>query len=63
MKQPTSSVVDRHDWDARAVEALDEARKLPNGPLRNEALKNASLLRVAADSMRFFAPTPRKPPR
>jgi hypothetical protein len=63
MKQPTPSVVDRHDWDARAVEALDEARKLPNGPLRNEALEKASLLRVAADSMRFFLPTPRKPPR
>jgi hypothetical protein len=61
VKQRTSAVVDRHDWDARAVEALDEARELPKGPLRTEALKKAGLLRVAADAMRLFLPTPRKP--
>jgi hypothetical protein len=56
-----SSVVDRHDWDARAAEALEEARQLPNGPLRNAALKKASLMKIAADAMRFFLPTQRKP--
>jgi len=63
VKRRTSSAVDRHDWDARAAEALDEARSLPNGPLRNEALKKASLLKIAADSMRFFLPAPRMPRR
>jgi hypothetical protein len=63
MKQRTTSVVDRHDWDARAAEALEEARSLPNGPLRNAALKKADLLRLAADSMRFFRPTPLTPRR
>lgn len=42
---------DRHDWDARAEEALVEARKLPHGPERSEALKKAGQLRVAADMM------------
>jgi hypothetical protein len=45
-----TSGVNRHDGDARAVEALDEARTMPQGPERNAALKQASLLRVAADA-------------
>jgi hypothetical protein len=37
------------DLDARAEIALAQARKLPRGPERSEALKQASALRVAAD--------------
>jgi hypothetical protein len=59
VKRRTSSTVDRHDWDVRAARALDEALSLPNGPLRDAALKKASLLKTAADSMRLYLPTPR----
>jgi len=49
MKRPKPAPIDLHDWGARAEHALAEARKLPNGPERSEALKNASALRIAAD--------------
>jgi hypothetical protein len=41
---------DRIDWEIRAADALEQARLLPPGPERNEALKLASLLRCTADS-------------
>jgi hypothetical protein len=44
--QPTP---DDYDLDAKAAAALDEARELPPGPERTEALKRAGLLRNAAD--------------
>lgn len=34
---------------AKADDALEEARRLPHGPARSEALKKAGLLRNAAD--------------
>jgi hypothetical protein len=49
MKPPKPATADRRDWDARAEMALAQARKLPRGPERSEALKKASALRVAAD--------------
>jgi hypothetical protein len=49
MKRPKPAAIDLHDWDARAEQALAEARKLPSGPERSEALKKASTLRIAAD--------------
>jgi hypothetical protein len=48
---------------ARADEALEEARKLPHGAARTEALKKAGALRNTADSYGLiFAPKgrPRK---
>jgi hypothetical protein len=36
-------------WDARASEALEDAKKLPPGSKRIEAFKKADQLRVAAD--------------
>jgi hypothetical protein len=45
----TQGHVDRHDWDARASEALENAKKLPPGSKRIEAFKKADQLRVAAD--------------
>ncbi|MDO9564797.1 MAG: hypothetical protein Q7J60_24520 [Bradyrhizobium sp.] len=44
-KQPSRS----HDVEASADEALAEARSLPPGPERIEALKTAGKLRYAAD--------------
>jgi hypothetical protein len=49
MKPPKPATADLRDWDARAEMALAQARKLPRGPERSEALKKASALRVAAD--------------
>ncbi|SHL90906.1 hypothetical protein SAMN05444159_7160 [Bradyrhizobium lablabi] len=43
-----------HDWDARVKQLLAEARELPNGPERSEALKKAEQLRIAADMKRLF---------
>ena len=37
------------DPDASALEALEVARSLPQGPSRTEALKKAGLLRNEAD--------------
>jgi hypothetical protein len=48
-QRPNHHGADSHDRDARAQEALDEARKLPHGPARTEAMKKAGRLRVAAD--------------
>jgi hypothetical protein len=38
------------DLDVEALAALEEAREMPHGPERTEALKKAGLLRNAADS-------------
>ena len=38
-----------HDLDARAVIALDEAREMPPGDERTEALHNAIVLRNAVE--------------
>lgn len=46
---------DRHDWHARAAEALEKARKMKPGPERNEALKKAGQLQSAADLRGYLA--------
>jgi hypothetical protein len=48
MKQETSS--GSHSRDATAEDALQEAREMPPGAQRTDALKQAGLLRRAADS-------------
>ena len=45
----TQGNIDRHDWDARAADALENAKKLPPGSKRIEAIKKAGQLRIAAD--------------
>ena len=37
------------DLDAEALAALEEARAMPHGPERTEAMKKAGILRNAAD--------------
>jgi hypothetical protein len=37
------------DLDAQALLALSEARAMPTGPERSEAMKKANILRNAAD--------------
>jgi hypothetical protein len=49
MTEPMRNDPDRHDWAARAADALAEAKKLPPGLKRAEAVRRAGQLRVAAD--------------
>jgi hypothetical protein len=61
-KQPTNyHGADSHHRDALAQEALDEARKLPHGPARTEAMKKAGQLRLAADMKESQSTKPVKP--
>lgn len=54
---------DRHDWYARAAEALEKARKMKPGPERNEALKKAGQLQSAADIRGYLASKELQPPK
>ena len=54
MNQLKHSNLDGHDWDARASDALVEAKKLPPGLERSKAMKKAGQLRVAADMKRIM---------
>ena len=42
------------DLEAEALAALEAARALPPGPARNEAMKQAGILRNAADLQGIF---------
>ncbi len=54
---------DRHDWFARAAEALEKARKMKPGRDRSEALKKAGQLRSAADMMGYLKSKELRPPK
>ena len=49
MKPLMPNDFDHHDWATRASEALAQAKKLPRGLKRSEALRKAEQLRIAAD--------------
>jgi hypothetical protein len=49
MTELTRNDLDSHDWAARAAQALAQAKKLPPGSKRSEAIRKAGQLRVAAD--------------
>jgi hypothetical protein len=49
-KQEMQFSSDRRSQNARAMDALEEAREMPPGSQRTHALKQAGLLRHAADS-------------
>jgi hypothetical protein len=59
---PKYSGAESNDRADRAQEALDQARKMPPGAARTEAMKKAGQLRLAAD-MKELLPTtkPNKP--
>jgi hypothetical protein len=62
VKRPRSfSGAESHDWDARAQEALDAARRLPHGAARSEAMKKAGQMRLAADMKELLTIRPDKP--
>jgi len=54
---------ERHDWFARAAEALEKARKVKPGAERNEALKKAGQLQSAADVMGYLKSKELRPPK
>jgi hypothetical protein len=45
----TAKARGRLDLEAKAVAALEQARSMPPGPERTEAMKKAGILRKAAD--------------
>jgi hypothetical protein len=51
------------ELDAQAQTALDEARAMPPGPEKTEALRNAGKLRNAADSNGFTFAKLGRPPK
>jgi hypothetical protein len=56
MTELTRNDVDSHDWAARAAEALAQAKKLPPGSKRSEAIRRAGQLRIAADMKNWLTP-------
>ena len=54
MLQRTRPSPDAHDLDAKATTALEEARDMPSGPERTDAMKKAGILRNAADIQGIF---------
>jgi hypothetical protein len=54
---------DRHDWLARAAEALEKARRMKPGAERNEALKKAGRLQTASDVKGYLASKELQPPK
>jgi hypothetical protein len=53
----------RRDLEADALAALEEARRMPAGPERTEAMKKAGILRNAADSQGTIFARRGRPPK
>jgi hypothetical protein len=49
MTQEKKDLRARLELEAEALAALEEARRMPPGPARTEAMKKAGILRNAAD--------------
>ena len=55
VEQNTQHLPDSRIWDDRATAAIAEARKMPLGERRSEALREAGRLRIAAEMNRWLA--------
>jgi hypothetical protein len=53
----------RHDWLARATQALEKARRMKPGAERNEAQKKAGQLQNAAEVMGYLESKELRPPK
>jgi hypothetical protein len=62
-KKPPNQDIARIDLDAQAQVALDEARAMPPGPHKTEALRKAGALRNAADLGGFLFAKRGRPPK
>jgi hypothetical protein len=63
MSQEQKELPPDHDLQARALAALEEARAVPPGPERREAMKKAGVLRNAAALRGMFFAKPGRPPK
>jgi hypothetical protein len=54
MTELTRNDLDSHDWAARAAAALAQAKKLPPGSMRSDAIRKAGQLRIAADMKKWL---------
>jgi hypothetical protein len=63
MRRREIPTADEFERAVRADEALTAARKLPHGPARNEALKEAGRLRAATAGKDFQLPRRGRPPK
>ncbi len=54
MPRQNKSLRPKLDLEAEALAALEQARTMPPGPERNEAMKQAGILRNAADLKGIF---------
>jgi hypothetical protein len=59
MTELTRNDLDRHDWAARASRALAQAKKLPSGSKRFEAIRKAEQLHFAAEMKKWLMPKAR----
>jgi hypothetical protein len=63
MSRPIKNPKPRLDLEAEALAALEEARAMPHGPERTEAMKRAGILRNAADIQGLLLPKRGRPPK
>jgi len=63
MKQQAQPSGDGVQWGAKADDALEEARSMPPGPERTEAMKKAGMLRNAADVYGIIFASKGRPPK
>jgi hypothetical protein len=54
-KPTTVQPAQSRDWDARATDVIAEARKMPLGQRRSDALGEAGRLRIAAEMNRWLS--------
>ena len=59
MAKLTRDDFDNHDWAARASHALAQAKKLPSGSKRSEAIRKAEQLHLAAEMKEWLMPKER----
>jgi hypothetical protein len=52
--QPILQSAQSRNWDVRATKVISEARKMPPGLRRSDALKEAGRLRIAAEMDRWL---------
>jgi hypothetical protein len=63
MARPIKDPKPRLDLEVVALAALEEARALPPGPERTEAMKRAGILRNAVDMQGLLFPNRARPPK
>jgi hypothetical protein len=63
MPRPIKEPRPKLDLEAEALAALEEARAMPPGPERTEAMKRAGILRNAADLQGVFFAQRGRPPK